>query len=295
VRASEWLVAAYFTYVALVATCFFPLRDPAILKSWLFALVICLIIFTLSKFPRQGHSYTRDLVPILYTLIAYREMNWFTPAVHKHRLEHVWIVWDRRILHAANLRGIIESTGAFLPGFLELCYALVYSVAAVSLLAIFLNHRRDRVNLFWFAYLIGTLGAYALFPYFPSEPPRTVFPDADLPRITTAIREFNLFIVGGYGIHSSVFPSAHVSSALSAAWGLLAAIPKRPWIGYSMAAYAFLVAIATIYGRYHYAVDGLAGIAVSLVALAALRWYMKPSRPPARLWYAVSAQKRYII
>jgi membrane-associated phospholipid phosphatase len=110
-----------------------------------------------------------------------------------------------------------------------------------------------------------------MFPYFPSEPPRTAFPGADMPRVTTAIREFNLFIVGGYGIHSSVFPSAHVSSALSAAWGLLAAIPKRRWIGWSMFAYGILVAIATVYGRYHYAADGLAGIAVSLVALAMLR------------------------
>jgi membrane-associated phospholipid phosphatase len=127
------------------------------------------------------------------------------------------------------------------------------------------------VNLFWLAYLVGTLGAYALFPYFPSEPPRTAFPGADMPRVTTAIREFNLFIVGGYGIHSSVFPSAHVSSALSAAWGLLAAIPQRRWIGWTMFAYGIVVAIATVYGRYHYAADGIAGIAVSLVALTVLR------------------------
>ena len=91
--------------------------------------------------------------------------------------------------------------------------------------AIFANHCRDRVNLFWLAYLIGTLGAYALFPYFPSEPPRTVFPDAGMPRVSTAIHDFNLFIVGGYGIHSSVFPSAHVSSAFSAGWALLLYLP----------------------------------------------------------------------
>jgi membrane-associated phospholipid phosphatase len=255
----------------VTATWFFQLRDPRFWKSWALAAAIAAIIQILARFPKRGRSYTRDIAPIAYTLAAYREMDWFTPAVHAHRLERAWIVWDRRLLDDGHLRAAIESTGALLPGFLELCYGLVYAVALASLLAIFLNRCRDRVNLFWLAYLVGTLGAYALFPYFPSEPPRTAFPGADMPRVTTAIREFNLFIVGGYGIHSSVFPSAHVSSALSAAWGLLAAIPKRRWIGWTMFAYGILVAVATVYGRYHYAADGVAGIAVSLVALAVLR------------------------
>jgi len=271
VRSSDWVVAGYFIYVGLVATWFFQLRDPRTWEAWALAAAIVAIIQILTRFPKRGRSYTRDLAPIAYTLAAYREMDWFTPAGRAHRLEGAWIVWDRRILDGAHLRSAIESTGTLLPGFLELCYGLVYAVALVSLIAIFFNLCRDRVNLFWLAYLVGTLGVYALFPYFPSEPPRTAFPDADMPHITTAIREFNLFIVGGYGIHSSVFPSAHVSSALSAAWGLLAAIPKRRWIGWTMFAYGIVVAIATVYGRYHYAADGLAGFAASLVALAVLR------------------------
>jgi membrane-associated phospholipid phosphatase len=272
VRSSEWLITGYFVYVAAIAAWFFGPANPITWKASAMAAIVIAILFALSRFPKRGASYSRDFAPIFYTLAAYREMNWFTPAVHAHRLERTWIVWDRRLLDAGHLRAAIESMGPLLPAFLELCYALVYAVALVSLLAIFANHRRDGVNLFWLAYLAGTLGVYALFPYFPSEPPRTVFSGADMPHITTAIREFNLFIVGGYGIHSSVFPSAHVSSALSAGWGLLAAIPKRRWIGWTMAAYGILVAIATVYGRYHYAVDALAGIAVSLVALVVLKF-----------------------
>jgi membrane-associated phospholipid phosphatase len=283
VRSSEWVVAGFFIYVAVLSTCFatwfLEPRDPTVWKTWALAAVIVGIIQILTRFPKRGQSYSRDLAPIAYTLAAYREMDWFTPSVHAHRLERAWIVWDRRILDGGHLRAAIESTGALLPGFLELCYGLVYAVALVSLIAIFASRCRDRVNLFWLAYLVGTLGAYALFPYFPSEPPRTAFPGADMPRVTTAIREFNLFIVGGYGIHSSVFPSAHVSSALSAAWGLLAAIPKRQWIGWLMFAYGIVVAVATVYGRYHYAADGLAGIAVSLAALAVLRLTVTEPRP----------------
>lgn len=262
-RSSEWVIVIYFTYVAIVAGWFF---DPA--KAWAMAIVTGALVWILSRRP----SILRDLAPAAFTLAAYREMNWFTPARYDHHFEQVWIVWDRWLLGGGgHLRAWIESAGAVLPTYFELCYALVYAIAPVSIALLFWTHHRRRINIFWIAYLTGTLGAYAMFPYFPSEPPRIVFAGADLPHIVTGLRRLNLWIVGGYGIHSSVFPSAHVSSALSAAWGLLAAIPERRWIGWTMAAYGFSVAVATVYGRYHFAADGIAGIAVSLVAAAALR------------------------
>ena len=261
-RSSEWLLIVYFTYVALIAPWYF-----APWKAWVVAGAVAVVVWALAG----TKSPVRDIAPLAFTLTAYRQMDWFTPAIHDHHLERVWIVWDRWLLDGWHLRAAIESAGILVPSFLELCYALVYAVAPVSLAVLFWNGRRDRMNEFWLAYLAGTLGVYALFPYFPSEPPRTAFPGADLPHIVTALRRFNLWIVGGYGIHSSVFPSAHVSSALSAAWGLLAILRQRRWIGWSMAVYALSVALATIYGRYHYAVDAAAGIAISLVGFAALR------------------------
>lgn len=265
-RSSEWLLVGYFTYVAVAGDFFGILWKP-----WALLAVILAIIVILSRITPRWALFLRDLAPCVYALAAYREMNWFAPAVHDHHLERVWIVWDRWLLNDFHLRAAIEWLGALLPLYFELCYVLVYTVALASFGLLLAFDRRDQMNRFWLAYLAGTLGAYGLFPYFPSEPPRTVFPGADLPHIETVVRHLNLWIVGGYGIHSSVFPSAHVSLAFSAAWGLMATIPEHPWIGRIMALYALSVFIATIYGRYHYAVDGVAGIGVSLLAVAALK------------------------
>jgi membrane-associated phospholipid phosphatase len=261
-RSSEWFVLAYFTYVA-VAGAFFQVG----LRPWLLLAATAASVAILSR----RKSILRDLAPLAYTLAAYREMNWFTPAIHHHQLELAWIVWDRILLDDLHLRQGIESAGVVVPAVLELCYCLVYAVGAVAVAILLLNKRRDQIDRFWLAYLVGTLGAYALFPYFPSEPPRVVFPGADLPHVVTAIRRFNLWVVGGYGIHSSVFPSAHVSSALSAGWGLMAAIPERRWIGGLLLAYGLSVAVATVYGRYHFATDAVAGVAISLMALMTTR------------------------
>lgn len=260
-RSSEWFLCGYFIYVAIVAAWFF---DP--LKAWAAAGAVVAVVLAAARM----RPVWRDWAPLPLMLGAYREMNWFTPALHDHRLEKIWIVWDRWLLDGHNLRAAIESAGPLFPAFFEICYVFVYAVGPVSVALILLNGRRAEMDRFWLAYLVGTLGAYALFPYFPSEPPRIAFAGADLPRLMTVARRVNLWILGGYGIHSSVFPSAHVSSAFSAAWALLAIIPAKRWIGGLMACYAASVAVATIYGRYHYAADVLAGIAVSLLALAAL-------------------------
>jgi membrane-associated phospholipid phosphatase len=194
-------------------------------------------------------------------------------------------VWDRVLLHQRGLQAAIESTGTLLPSLLEICYGVVYAAGPVALAALYFRRKRERADRFLSIYLIGTLLAYALFPYFPSEPPRTAFAGADLPRVLTVFRRFNLWVLGGYGIHSSVFPSAHVSSAFAAAWGLLLTLPERQRIGWAMCAYAVLVAVATVYGRYHYAVDAVAGCGVSLVALAA-GWFFYARR---RIPVAVTA------
>ncbi len=142
---------------------------------------------------------------------------------------------------------------------------LVYAIAPFVVAVFYFQHRRQRVNGALFLYLLGTLAAYALFPYFPSDPPRVAFGGNDMPNIITAVRQLNLWLLGDFGIHSSVFPSAHVSSAFSAAWSLFAFLPERKRYGWGMLLYAVIVAVAAVYGRYHYAADAVAGMAISLV------------------------------
>ena len=48
-------------------------------------------------------------------------------------------------------------------------------------------------------------------------------------------------------------------------------VPRRKAFGVGLLIYALSVSVATVYGRYHYAADAIAGFGISLVAaLAAL-------------------------
>jgi membrane-associated phospholipid phosphatase len=134
--------------------------------------------------------------------------------------------------------------------------------------AVFYHHRkRERLDDAYSILLFGTLTTYALYPFFPSEPPRSVFPTADLPMMSS-LRLLNLWIVGGYGIHTSVFPSGHSAAAFSAAFAVMKLLPEKPWPGRILLILAILIALATVYGRYHFAADTVAGLFMALLALA---------------------------
>jgi len=283
-RSSEWLLIGYFGYVAAIIRAF-PL-DPQV--KWLALAVFVLVASQLVVFAvaesfgsQEFFSIARDWIPLALTLIAYREMDWFAPLPRNNDLELHWLEWDRRLLYDAGLQRAIEWLGAWLPGYLELCYLLVYAVGVFSVAVLYAQRRRELVNRLLVMYLAGTLLAYALFPYFPSDPPRTLFGGSDMPNIVTPLRQFNLWIVSGYGIHSSVFPSAHVSSAFSAAWGLLWLLPDKKRFGLLLLAYAVSVAVATVYGRYHYAADATAGFGVSVIAALMILLFSlrRPRRP----------------
>lgn len=274
-RSSEWLLIAYFCYVAGISRAF-PLAPSVALMPFVVALLVALLLFSLALAKTESFSIARDWIPLGLTLLAYREMDWFSPLVRDRHLELRWIEWDRAIL--PGLQRGIESLGVLGPGYLELCYLLVYAVGPFAVAVLYFQHRRESVNKLLVLYLLGTLLAYAMFPYFPSDPPRVVFGATDMPHIMTPLRRFNLWIVGGYGIHSSVFPSAHVSSAFSAAWALLLLLPYKKIFGWGMLIYAASVAVATVYGRYHYGVDALAGIGVSTITGAVGYFWIRPRR-----------------
>jgi membrane-associated phospholipid phosphatase len=88
------------------------------------------------------------------------------------------------------------------------------------------------------------------------------------PPSTRFFRRLNLAVLNEYAITASVFPSGHTACAFSAAFGLWHTLPERRAYARALLVLATLIALATIYGRYHYAVDTAAGLALALLAAA---------------------------
>jgi membrane-associated phospholipid phosphatase len=270
VRRSELVLSIYFVYAAALAI-LLPVSAEVRVVSVVLNLTIlagyALLIYAHGLRGRKLLDMTRDWLPLVLLLLAYREMGWLAPRTHAYSLERSWIVVDRLVLRTLRVHDAIEWLGPVLPSILEIAYSLVYVTAPFGLAMLYVYGARKRSERYLLILVLGVLLSYAQFPFWPSEPPRTVFPGEDAPSMQTIFRRFNWILLGGYGIHTSVFPSAHVSGAFAAAFGVRQALPEKPWVWRSLLAMAVLIATATVYGRYHYVVDAVAGFAVSVVAL----------------------------
>jgi len=261
------VLIVYFVYVAVLARILPVKQEVPTVTLWLNLTILAvyvLVAYADSLRKRRFLGAVRDWYPTALILLAYREMGWLAPATHSYRLERTWVAWDKFFLNDLGVKALIESAGPVFPSLLEVSYVLVYSTPFIALGVLYAYRKWDRTDRFLFPFALAVLSAYVLFPYFPSEPPRTVFPGQDFPAYTTIFRRFNYAMLGSYGIHTSVFPSAHVSGAFSAAFTLRCILPEKKWAWRFLLALAVLIATATVYGRYHYLADAVAGLAIAL-------------------------------
>ncbi|MCX6599341.1 MAG: phosphatase PAP2 family protein [Acidobacteria bacterium] len=259
-RAGELLLLGYFTYVAVLAMAEHRALGYRLAATGMPLLVSALAVAE-TRHGQKWSSFLRDWVPLPLVLIAYWQVNWFDSAPLVAR-QLQWVAWDRVILHQFGLHAAVESLGPVIPAVLEFCYLMLYVIPFMCLAALHLTGRRQRVDRFYQILLGGTLLAYALLPHFPSLPPRLAFPAENMPLYAGIFRKINLWVLDHLDIATSVFPSGHVAVAFSSAFGLRRALPERPGLSRAAFAAALLVFVATVYGRYHYAADGLASMAI---------------------------------
>jgi membrane-associated phospholipid phosphatase len=118
---------------------------------------------------------------------------------------------------------------------------------------------------FWTAVLLATLFCYAIYPLFPLTPPRVLFNDVPGPPVAPLLRHMNLWILDRLSVQACVFPSGHTAAVTAMALAVRACMPR---LGILFCIAALSVAAATVYGRYHYAADAVAGVCVGVVGFA---------------------------
>jgi len=266
----ERVLIAYFTYTAVIAQVV-PAVMPVPVVMPLLNLTVIAALFLLA----WAHSLRRSrmlgvmrdwfVFPLL--LLAYREMGWLARPIESHDLEMKWVVWDRAVLEG-GLKAAVEVFGPVIPGLLEICYLLVYVTGIFGMAMLYAYRRRERAHRLLLVVVPAVLLCYIQFPFWPSEPPRTVFPGELFPAYDTVFRRINWWMLAGQGIHTSVFPSAHVAGAFGAAFGMWRVLPEHPWVGRFLLVLAFGISTATVYGRYHYLADATAGFIMAVAAFA---------------------------
>lgn len=217
----------------------------------------------------------RDWFPAVLILLVYRESGLFFVPDPTHHLDYLFVGWDRVLLNNAWLLGLLNFTAPWLQRYLEFCYMLCYPLVPLGLGALYVRARRPAftpgrsfslepaIDQFWTAVLLALFTCYALFPFFPSTPPRIFFHDLPGPAARPLFRELNFWILAHYGIECSVFPSGHVAAVTAVSLSVRHYWPRA---GILFLIIAVSVAVSTVIGRYHYAADALTGGLIGVLA-----------------------------
>jgi membrane-associated phospholipid phosphatase len=116
--------------------------------------------------------------------------------------------------------------------------------------------------------LLASLFCYAVYPFFPLTPPRVLFNDVPGPPVPPLLRHMNLWLLNRFSVQACLFPSAHAAAVTATALAVRAYMPR---LGILFCIAALSVAAATVYGRYHYVADAVAGVLVGVMAFVVTR------------------------
>jgi membrane-associated phospholipid phosphatase len=287
-RLPAFLFYSYFTYMT-VEVFLFPLsiRERAIVV--MLNLLACTTILVLERNAASQRSrflaVVIDWLPCILILVAYREAGLLFVPDPSHRLDYVFIRWDEVLLRNSWVTSALSLGSPWLQRYLEFSYFLCYPVVPLGVGTLYLarangatsfsparaalkggatnRHRDPAIEHYWSAVLMAALTCYVLFPLFPLTPPRELFHDLPGPYGASGLRGLNHWLLNRYAVGASLFPSGHVASATAAALVIRRYAPRA---GLVFLLVAVSIALATIYGRYHYAADALAGAVVGLTA-----------------------------
>ncbi|MEX2662901.1 MAG: phosphatase PAP2 family protein [Vicinamibacterales bacterium] len=204
--------------------------------------------------------WLRDvLLPPALLLVAYwaSGLLWTAPMP---RIEARLAAIDRRL----RIPERCATTPRALCEFLELAYVGVYVVIPIALILHLAYDPAPDAGRFWTVVLITDYVCFGMLPWIQTRPPRAIETGAPW---RSGFRAWNERLLGHTSIGVNTVPSGHAAEAMAVA--LLLA--DAPWpIAAWMAFNALAISAGAVFGRYHYAVDALAGWAVAVIVMALL-------------------------
>jgi membrane-associated phospholipid phosphatase len=283
-RPADHVLIAYLAIEALLIVAFARAREP----HWPFYLVLHAVMIAAIPLLARAAARTsnlavtllRDWYPALYIGLIFKQLKDLVPAVHPAVLDDMLLSWDRALFgdHPGAYLDAVASP--LLTEILRACW-LSYFIMPF-LVAVPLYRRRDprafneTVLVLVLGWLISFLGYFAVPAQGPGYFP-DVIPAPDCIRAEGATRSVALALFSLEGHMHDVFPSGHTIIALLA---LRQAARHRLKGWFLLVPVVAGLLVATVYLRYHYGVDIIAGFIVATGVLLAVRLWIGRSRDP---------------
>jgi membrane-associated phospholipid phosphatase len=264
--AVDRLILSYFA-VACTVTAFYFTRVPE--AAWLLAVhaaAVALLVWAVKR-PARWTWHFRHWYALPYVAACYKESAILIPVVRGSNSDQWLADLDFRFWGAHPTVWLERMYSPLLTEYLQIVYSLFVPAVLLIPWLIWKRGRYAEFRAFAFLVAIGFLVSYIGYFCVPARGPRFLLKELQ----QTPLHGLWLFeplqrlLDNLESAHYDCFPSGHTELTIIAWWGSRL-ISKYLFAAYFV--YTLCIIFATVYLRYHYTIDVLAGVMTAALLIA---------------------------
>ena len=261
------VILAYFAFAAAIILVWWRSLPMAPLLLGLHLAGTGLLLAAV-RYPGRISWWFRSWYAVVYVAFCYREMQIFIRVVRRRDADQWLANLDYSLWHANPTVWLERIQSPLLTEYLQVIYTLF--VPAVLWIALLVWKDRRYAEFQYYAFLIalGFLVSYVGYLFVPARGPRFLLRDVQHAPLQGLW--FFHAMQGGLDRLESIaydcFPSGHTELTLLAWWSSHKLVRPLFWPYF---AYTSSIIFATVYLRYHYTIDILAGLGVAAIVFFA--------------------------
>ncbi|HDD35297.1 MAG TPA: phosphatase PAP2 family protein [Candidatus Desulfofervidus auxilii] len=226
-----------------------------------YILLLCLILFC-SLFHK--HSLIHYFYPVILIFFIFQSLGYLNPYLHKHFNDAFLYHLDIILFGQCPFDYLERFKKPWLTEILQLGYISYYFMPIILISILFKKHDKKLSSII-FTILLGFYLSYIGYLIFPAEGPRGlgINQQSIYGGTWLAIKLFKIlnFLEKN---RLDAFPSGHTEISIICAYFAFYSGKK---LGFFFSLFTILLIFSTVYCRYHYVVDVLAGILLAIISL----------------------------
>lgn len=260
----EWVMVGYLALVNLLIVAFrhnLPRAELFLAGHWALAGAIVLLAWAAARWPHPALRFVRCWYPLAMFLFCFEELHYLVHLIHAGWLDHWLIRFDYALLGMHPTVWLQQFASPALNELMQASYMTYYFYTVVLCGALYLHGEWPAFWRVMTASAAAYTTGYVISIVFPIESPYHALAALHTVELHGGFFASLIEWIERYGrVHGAAFPSAHVSGATVA---MLGAWHYRRRMFAAFLPFYLLMLVSTVYGRYHYVADVLAGLAVA--------------------------------
>ncbi|HXQ24951.1 MAG TPA: phosphatase PAP2 family protein [Candidatus Acidoferrales bacterium] len=267
--AFEWVTFTYLAWLLAILTIFhrnIPHATPYLALHLSIAAEIAWLVWFAAHSRNAVVRFARHWYPLPLYIFLFEELQGLVHAIFPGWFDRWLIAFDYSLARAHPSVWLAQFASPALNDFMQFSYMTYFLYLII--LPMILYARREQLA-FWTVMTSTAVAHYSVYVVsvlLPIESPHYSLAPIQTKTLAGGYCTALIELIERFGrVHGAAFPSAHVAGSMVA---ILASWSYRRWLFWVCLPFFASMCVATVYGRYHYVADVLAGLVVGAMGFS---------------------------